>query len=217
MIKKFFKKILRLLRLYPLISFCLYFFKKSYLYQKGWFHSFQKDRPISLNGEPIPWLNYPVMDFLQNRINMDMSVFEYGSGMSTLWWAARTKKVFSVEHDKSWYDEVKSKMPDNVNLYYEALEPNGSYSKKAAECEKKFDIIIIDGRERVNCSINAINALKPEGVIIWDDTDRTSYKKGYDILLENGFKRIEFIGMKPLGLTPACTSIFYRSNNCLKI
>ena len=48
-------------------------------------------------------------------------------------------------------------------------------------------------------------------------TDRVIYQEGYEFLLTNGFKRLDFWGMGPINPYSWCTSIFYRKENCLEI
>ena len=83
--------------------------------------------------------------------------------------------------------------------------------------ENDFDIIIIDGRDRVNCTKYAIYKLKKEGVIIFDNSDRKAYKDAYDLLASTGFRRIDFWGIGPINKYEWCTSVFYRNNNVLGI
>lgn len=189
----------------------------SALRDAGWFRSFREGSSVNLYGEPIPWITYSALDFIQKRINSEMDVFEYGCGMSTYWWAAKVKSVDSCEHDLQWYDKISKCIPSNVNLHYIQLEYGGDYSKCIANTEKKYDIIIIDGRDRVNCAINAIIALKDNGVILWDNSDRDEYNKGYEYLHSNGFKKIEFSGSSPIVTCKTETAIFYRAYNCLNI
>jgi hypothetical protein len=55
----------------------------------GWFRSCREQASVDANGNPIPWITYPAIEFLVKRINNQLSVFEYGCGNSTLWWASR--------------------------------------------------------------------------------------------------------------------------------
>ncbi|HAY39752.1 MAG TPA: FkbM family methyltransferase, partial [Desulfobacteraceae bacterium] len=80
-----------------------------------------------------------------------------------------------------------------------------------------FNIIVIDGRDRVNCAKNSLKALKGDGVIIWDNSEREYYQEGYSYLIQNGFRRLDFEGLGPIGIREWCTSIFYRDNNCFEI
>jgi hypothetical protein len=63
----------------------------------------------------------------------------------------------------------------------------------------------------------AVECLKSDGVIIWDNSERKSYKKGVDLLKSKGFKQIEFQGMTPILPNISYTSVFYRDKNCLSI
>jgi hypothetical protein len=80
-----------------------------------------------------------------------------------------------------------------------------------------FDIVVIDGRDRVNCAKNCTAALRSGGVLVWDNSDRVEYRDGYDFLQAAAFKRIDFWGMGALATRRWCTSVFYRPENCLNI
>lgn len=56
--------------------------------------------------ERIPWYTYPMLEFLENLDFSQDSVFEYGSGASSIYWARKAKYVQSVEHDCHYYDEA---------------------------------------------------------------------------------------------------------------
>lgn len=187
------------------------------LHDDGWFRSVREGASIDANGDSIPWFTYPAIEFLSRRINLEMSVFEYGCGESTLWWANRVNTVVSCEHDESWYRSISLKKVHNTEIKYIPLEYGGTYCREVANYTSAFDIIIIDGRDRVNCVRNALNALKPSGIIIWDNSDRDEYREGYHFLFENNFKKIEFTGMIPIVNYKSETGIFYRKGNCLGI
>lgn len=208
---KFFLKLFDLESLYRLRT-------NGYLKDTGWFKSFNSGMPVDNFGNPIPWFTYPAIYFIEKRIHNQMSVFEYGCGNSTIWWATHVKRIVSCEHDQGWYEKMKKQVPVNVELHHVGLEStNGRYAKKVATYQNEFDIIVIDGRDRVNCAKNCLLALKEEGVVVWDNSDRAGYEAGYRYLLENGFKQIDFQGIGPIVTITTSTSIFYRSNNCLGI
>jgi precorrin-6B methylase 2 len=191
--------------------------KTGALAEYGWFRSFRANRSIDADGKPLPFMSYPAIEFLSRRVQAEMSVFEYGSGASTLWWARRVKSVVSVEHDEPWYREVLQQIPANVTLEFVALEPGGAYSRRAAEQGRSFDIVVVDGRDRVNCAHRAVDALNPRGVIVWDDSERERYADGQQALREHGFRKLEFVGIGPIGPLKKETSVFYRPENCLGI
>jgi hypothetical protein len=216
MIKKQVKSIL-LPILKKIDLYALYSLRYGYLNQQGWLKSFQSGQPTDRLGNPIPWMTYPFLEFLEPRIQKPMVIFEYGSGNSTLWWAKHVAWVISCEHDLQWYSTLKPKLPNNVELHHIHLVRGETYCQKIAEYDNKFDMIVIDGRDRVNCAINSMQALKEEGVIIWDNSDRDIYQAGYQFLAEQNFKRLDFRGMGPINPEAWCTSVFYRTKNCLDL
>ena len=171
--------------------------------------------PVDASGAPIPLLTYPAIAFLKRRVEPATSVFEYGSGSSTLWWAGRVKHVESVEHDAGWYQRIRAAAPENVKLHLVPLVPAGDYAAVILEYESAFDLVIIDGRERVQCAKNSLRALRPDGAIVWDDTDRGRYGEGVEFLRSHGFRQVLFGGMHPTSARPKETSIFYRPSNRL--
>lgn len=187
------------------------------LKEDGWFRSFREKSSVDADGNPIPWLTYPATEFLKKRIHPDMSLFEFGCGFSTLWWAKRVKEVVTVEHVESWYNQIGKRVPENVKLFHIKLDHNGTYANKIKEFHNRFDIVVLDGHDRINCAINSLTALKEDGILIWDNSDRIEYESGYNFLCKNGFRKIEFVGLVPIINFKSETAIFYRPNNCLGI
>lgn len=195
----------------------LFYLPKSYLRKKGWFKSWRAWSSIDSEGQAIPWLTYPCINFLEKRINSNMNIFEYGSGNSTLWWARQVKQVVSCEHESKWYRKMKELIKHSNNVKLFCVNLDSGYSKKISEYKSYFDIAVLDGRERVECAYNTIEALKDDGVIVWDNSDRIKYHEGFEYLKSKGFKRLELEGLGPLNFRGSQTSIFYRKNNCLGI
>lgn len=187
------------------------------LLDDGWFNSFNTKQSVDKNNKPIPWCTYSFIKFIEPRLRKDFSVFEYGSGNSTLWYSDRVRKIDAVENDKTWYDRILSKTPSNVSIRFQELDYNGDYCKSALKLNEKFNLIIIDGRDRVNCVTNSLGALTEDGVIIFDNSNLESYKEGINFLITNGFKKLDFIGLSPVTPHNNYTSIFYRDKNCLYI
>jgi len=209
------KTILKLIRSPKTLRALLSLRHVGYLIDNGWFNSFDSKTPLNSNNEPIPWLTYPFIDFITPRLSNQLTVFEFGAGNSTFFYAKRVKEVFSVEHNRDWYNKISNEIKGNVNLIYK--EVDDEYPKVIQSFNKKFDIIIIDAEERVNCIKNSLDALNDSGVIILDDSERIEYKEGIDFLKENGFKQLDFWGIAAGILFKKCTSIFYKTGNCLEI
>lgn len=190
--------------------------RKSALSHWGWFKSRRMGSSVDAFGNNIPWYTYSFLDAFSDRVPNDIRVFEYGSGNSTKWWAERAEEVVSVEHEKTWFDKVRSEMPGNVRLIYRDLKGN-AYPDAIKEADGLFDLVIIDGRKRVACSEACVEKLTERGVIIWDNSERVYYHEGIKELHKQGFRHLRFTGFIPIDFAPSETSVFYRDNNCFGI
>lgn len=190
--------------------------REAYATDTGWVLSRKLGLPVDAQGKPIPWYTYPAVRFLEECTPKDASVFEFGMGNSTLWWSEHAKTVLACEHDRIWFDRMSGMLPSNVQAILVPLQ-NNRYAYSARDSGQTFDIIVIDGRNRVDCAKNSIDCLTEEGAIVWDNSDRRRYDEGYSFLRKNGFKQLNFWGTGALVLNQWCTSVFYRPNNCLGI
>ena len=190
---------------------------KGYLNSIGWFTAFDKKQAVDGKGKALPWVTYSFIDFIKERINKTQHIFEYGSGSSTIFYAERAGSVTSVEHDKGWFDKVKNTSPANAEMIFCHLEKDGEYAKKATLLGKRFDIIIVDGRDRVNCCKYSVDALSSNGVLVLDDSEREVYNPARVLLKTQGFKEISFSGISPGLFYEKATSVFYKQDNCLGI
>ncbi len=200
-------------RIKTLLSFGV----KGYLAEIGWFKAFQTRSPVDEKGEPIPWVTYSFIDFISERIKKDHSVFEFGSGNSTFYYARRALKVVSVEHDKAWFDKISAGKPANSEMIFCELRTAGEYSRMPSARGSKFDIIIVDGRDRVNCCYQSLQALTESGVVVLDDSERVKYADALSFFKKEGFKELSFSGISPGLFYRKSTSVFYKSDNCLGI
>jgi len=185
-----------------------------YLVQQGWFRSFRTGRPIDRNGAPLPWYTYACKSFLDDRIDSSMRVFEYGAGMSSLWYAARVAEVVSVEHDAEWAAEVRRRLPSNCTLL---LEADVDAYVASISGHGPFDIVVVDGLARPRAAAAALDGLKDDGVIIWDNSDWPEFGEVFPLLRAHGFRHIDFAGLGPISRAGWQTSVLYRADNCLGI
>ena len=200
-------------RLHSILSFN----KKGYLKDIGWFSAFEKKSPVDGHDKPIPWVTYSFIDFIKERLNQQHKVFEFGSGNSTYFYAKYAGEVVSVEHDKAWYDKIVSTKPANAEMIFSELKTDGNYCRMPLSLNKLFDIIIVDGRDRVNCCKQAVNALSNGGVVVLDDSERDFYSDAVAFLKQQGFKQLAFTGISPGLFYNKATSVFYKAENCLGI
>lgn len=188
----------------------------SYLKDVGWFTSINNQKNI-FNNELVPWVSYPFIEFLMPRLKADFAVFEFGMGSSTVFFSKKCKEVVAVEHDHQWYVKTKENLKDssNIDLKFRALE-NG-YSKTINENDKEYDVVMIDGRKRIDCLKNSVTNLSNKGVIILDNSDRAKYKDTFGYMSQSGFKEITISGLVIAHYMKSSTTIFYRKSNCLGI
>jgi hypothetical protein len=186
---------------------------KGFFVESGWINAFLQRRPVDRENNPLPWFTYPAIEFLEERLRPDMTLFEYGGGNSTLYFAKRLKQVTTVEHNPQWFRHLDESKPDNVRLVFCELEYAGAYCRAAPDQAERFDIIVVDGRDRVNCAQAAISALNERGVILFDDFERERYQPAAAFLAEQGFRQLNFWGFKPGFFDRRDTAVFYRANN----
>ncbi|MEO9870103.1 hypothetical protein [Ekhidna sp.] len=208
------KKFFKVLQLYYRLAFD----PDSYFKHYGFLRSIKTDRPFDKNGNPLPWMNYAILDFFEEKLNKDLTLCEYGLGFSTLYFSKRVKSVKSIEHDTTWFNDIQSSLQGKENVDIELVELENGYEKAINNAKEKYDIILIDGRERVKCATNSFDQLSPNGVLILDDSQRTKYQGAFDFYEEKGYRKLTFTGIKPSGFRRYASTIFYKAgNNCLDI
>jgi len=133
-----------------------------------------------------PWLHPDIITFLDENINIDTKILEFGSGNSTVYFSKLTNNLYSVEHDIVWYNKIKKQLNNNVEYILSKVNyvSQPSKDKMFYNCntieellkinipDEYFDIIIIDGIHRVNCANASLNKLKKGGILILDDSNR---------------------------------------------
>ena len=120
-------------------------------------------------------------DFLFSYLKPEMEVLEWGSGTSTIAIAKRVKEITTIEHDRAYFNILEAQKPKNVINYHirrnsqESSGNDGTYENYndyinfPKALNKKFDLIFIDGRARVECAKIAVSLLKENGVILIHD------------------------------------------------
>jgi hypothetical protein len=176
------------------------------LFDYGWLQSVRQQRCI-MNGNDVPWFTYPAIEFLKQIDFRDKSVFEWGAGYSTVFWASRAKEVVSIETESSWYRKIQDLVGQNVVLILSkpSVDAYVDHINKFA----KFDIIVIDGtgESRVECCRKAIGKVNNGGMIILDNSDL--WLNSASVLRSAGFIQVDFTGFSPMSAHCHTTSIFF--------
>jgi hypothetical protein len=61
------------------------------------------------------------------------------------------------------------------------------------------------------CAVFAVKCLSENGIIIFDNSNRSDYLEGYQYLIEHGFYQLRFSGIVPGATFPSCSSIFIKN------
>jgi predicted O-methyltransferase YrrM len=139
--------------------------------------------PIDLG---LPWFSYGAIDFLERFLRPEMSVFEFGCGGSTLFFAPRCATVRCVEDDAQWAALVRQRLSDaklgNVTIVEHAFDFRQSASFERSQYlaevrSGKFDVIVVDGQDedytiRPRCFAAAEEQVNPGGIVVVDDSWR---------------------------------------------
>jgi precorrin-6B methylase 2 len=189
-------------------------------------------RSVKRNNNPLeydqPWIVYGAIAFLNNILNSDMTVWEFGSGSSTLYFARRVKQVFSIENNPEWFSYlttvVDTQKVSNVNRQLienqqTASEQYFSKSEKTyfqdyaqsinALNSKSLDLVLIDGRARTACIMHAMEKIKQGGWLIVDNSERNYYFDGNDDLFDTSkWEAMHFVGPTPYTFSFSRTSFF---------
>jgi len=176
--------------------------------QYGQYNSIQKWDCIDESGAPIPWYCYPAIEYIKQLDFSDKVVYEYGSGNLTLFWAARCKKIVSIEDNGDWYNKIKSKLPDNVE--YHLCTKKEEYTRLINNYDYKFDVIVIDGSHRYECAVQAIGKLREDGFIILDNSDW--HEKTSQLFRESDLIEVDMSGFGPLNGYTWTTSFYLKRN-----
>ncbi|MDX6254073.1 MAG: hypothetical protein QOJ11_407 [Frankiales bacterium] len=167
-----------------------------------------------------PFWPYAAVEFVEARLPAGSVVFEYGSGGSTLWLTDRGADVTAVEHDPVWHERLLAASPRlRLSLHEPAAEGEittvmapGFFDAYVAAIDAvpdaSIDLVIVDGRARVECVDRAVEKVKPRGLLLLDDTNRRRYAAAYRRL--GGWERHDFAGVKSGQVRPAQTSVWVR-------
>lgn len=134
---------------------------------------------------PVPWLTEGAILFLEQYFqeNQEAKVLEFGSGASTVWLSKKTSCLTSVEHDPRWHALVQHacRVQGSTHVCIR-LKQRPYYGICDEFPQEYFHLILIDGRDRVECIKHAIPKLKHGGILMLDNSERLYYQKGIELL-----------------------------------
>jgi predicted O-methyltransferase YrrM len=161
----------------------------------------------------LPWWSFRAIEYA-DHVFPGKSIFEFGTGGSTIRYAHVCKSITSVEDNKEWLkvvqDKVDSKKITNVSLlyhYFDFDKPKDfalSEYLKSYDASKQYDVVIIDGQdqtfnERIDCFKYVESSIKVGGLIVVDDWWR--YVELLDSNKAKSVKVFESVGPCRYGVT----------------
>lgn len=151
-----------------------------------------------------PLMNESEVEHICSLVNKDSTMFEWGSGNSTIFFSKIAKSISSVEHNLYWYNrivqEIKEKEINNVSLAY--VRPNMPYrhfkdghsllmDMRTYEFnnyinainyfpQKNYDFFVLDGRARPQCAEMALRFCHEDSIVFMQEF----YRARYSVALE---------------------------------
>lgn len=126
-------------------------------------------RTLDNYGNVMPWYTRPCLDWLVTLPLKQMTVFEYGCGVSSEWFIRNMAASYGVDNDQEW-------LPRKVEGYW-WTNSKTEYIKSPSHIEgdlSGYDIIVIDGLWRDECAAYALQCLKKGGYLIADNFEQAS-------------------------------------------
>ncbi len=151
-----------------------------------------------------PWMHEKEIAAIEKYLGHDQVMLEWGSGGSTVYFAPKVKQLWTIEHNKEWFD----KLPDIANLEKLHVAANNlvpitesthndyrDYIEITSRIKLKFDVVLIDGRARVACAKYVLRHLHTNSVVFLHDF----YKKGRERYREvlNYYDVVEEVKTQP--------------------
>jgi hypothetical protein len=163
----------------------------------------------------IPYMNPEEIVDLVCYLTKQTVMLEIGGGKSSIFLSRIVKELVTVEHDRGWANQI-SNSPEIFSETWKlhVVEPNWPQSHCFQPAEdgqfenyvnfiktledEKFDVVLIDGRDRVRSTLASIPKVKKGGVIlIHDFWNRPKYHSLFSVnsieLIEdsNSFGKIQ--------------------------
>lgn len=150
-----------------------------------------------------PWIcegaNEWLDKFFKYKKKKSLDILEFGMGASTLWFLKQeqTDTLTSVEHHEEYFNIVTSAAKESIKNgdFHPILQPTPYESICDTLINSTFDIILVDGRNRVRCIKASITKLKEGGILILDNSETHWYKPGIELMKD--WKKITFLQPYP--------------------
>jgi predicted O-methyltransferase YrrM len=118
----------------------------------------RRKRPLDIG---LPWISLKAIRFLERFLTPEMTVLEYGSGGSTIFFARRCKRVIAIEDDPVWLGAVRQRLGALrlTNAEIRLCETGSLYNSSSAEFRESSylrgadglspDLVLVDGADEI--------------------------------------------------------------------
>ncbi len=175
-----------------------------------------RHRSQLLMSDPMPWLVYDAISFLEDKVGPDCRILEVGGGNSSIWFLQKGAWVTSFESDELWAEAIKSRVNDDPKIQDPSRHTlvnragDDAIEYIAALEDQAFDIALIDSvPERIprGAALRAARPkLKPGGFMVLDNSDSPAHKDGIEAMADKTLLR--FSGFTPMRLRVSQTSLW---------
>ncbi len=119
-----------------------------------------------------PWLSYRGVREIDRLIRPEWRVLEFGSGMSSLFFAARCADLVSIESDSDWYARMRPRLEsvEGCRVDYR-LRSEADYAALDDVPDDTFDFALVDGLQYDRTAATAVRKVRPGGYIYMDNSD----------------------------------------------
>jgi SAM-dependent methyltransferase len=170
----------------------------------------------------VPWFSFSAIRFLEGLLSPQMTVYEYGSGGSTIFLARRVRNVISIENDSRWMTSVENKLCSEGLVNADIRFARADFSEPANFLDSEFaralpedpaDIVVLDSFDYLNghplrplLFADALRRVKLGGVLIVDDSWRYT-----ELRNRRGFSRaVTQAGVGPARRPVTSTDFFFK-------
>jgi predicted O-methyltransferase YrrM len=150
-----------------------------------------------------PWLGFSAIRCIDHLLQPHWRLLEFGSGMSTVWFARRVSMIVSIETNAEWHRRVKTLLfHRGLTQRVESRLVPASLEGVSATLSREFDFALVDGETSRQVAVAlAVAAVKPGGYVYLDNSDGlwAEYRAARQQLLEASHR-----GSKPRFFTDFC-------------
>jgi len=152
-----------------------------------------------------PLVNDQAVAFFESIVTPLSTVFEYGAGKSTIWFAGHARHVTSVENNPQWFTAVCVKLDElglDADLHLVEFDDRLRDQKALAKIyvavidtfpDESLDVVFVDGKARPWCIRDARAKVRPGGWLVADDITWHPVKSALHLL--DGWRETRFRGV----------------------